>query len=176
MRDQVLWIDLLARLTGIGRSDKLADWLGTVALLDGLPRRDLHHLARMLHQRTFDAGEPVFRQGDIGSGMYFVYHGKVRIVSEDERHGEIQLAILEDGECFGELSLLDHAPRSASALAVGKCVLYGLFEGDLDQLERTRPHVATRILRNIGLSTALRLRQTNDRLRELEESTSRVPL
>lgn len=176
MRDQALWVDLLARLTGKGRSDKLADWLGDIPLLEGLPRRDLQHLARMLHHRVFDPGEPVFRQGDIGSGMYFIYHGKVRIVSEDERRGEMQLAILEDAECFGELSLLDHAPRSASAIAVGKCVLYGLFEGDLDQLERTRPQVATRILRNIGLSTALRLRQTNERLREIEESSSRVPL
>ena len=176
MRDQVLWVDLLARLTGIGRSDKIADWLGNIPLLEGLPPRDRHHLARMLHKRTYDPGETVFRQGDIGSGMYLIFQGRVRIVSEDDARGEMQLALLEEAECFGELSLLDHAPRSASAIAVGKCILYGLFEGDLDQLERTRPQIATRILRNIGLSTALRLRQTNERLRELEESTSRVPL
>jgi len=175
MRDQALWIDLLSRLTGQGRPDKLADWLGGIPLLEGLPRRDRKHLARMLHQREFTPGEVVFRQGDIGSGMYFLFHGRVRIVSEDDLHGEMQLAILEEGECFGELSLLDHAPRSASAVAAEHSILYGLFEGDLDQIERTRPHLATRILRNIGLSTALRLRQTNDRLRELEES-SRVPL
>lgn len=176
MRDQVLWVDLLSRLTGIGRPDKLADWLGGISLLEGLSGRDRGHLARMLHLRTFDPGEPVFRQGDIGSGMYFIFQGRIRIVSEDSQRGELQLALLEEGECFGELSLLDHAPRSASAIASGKCMLYGLFEGDLDQIERSRPHIATRILRNIGLSTALRLRQTNERLRELEESSSRVPL
>lgn len=175
MRDQALWVDLLSRITGQGRPDKLADWLSGIPLLEGLPRRDRHHLARMLHRREYSSGEPVFRQGDIGSGMYFLFKGRVRIVNEDETRGEMQLAVLEEGECFGELSLLDHSPRSASAVAAERCILYGLFEGDLDQIERARPHLATRILRNIGLSTALRLRQTNDRLRELEES-SRVPL
>ncbi|MCB9496424.1 MAG: cyclic nucleotide-binding domain-containing protein [Fibrobacteria bacterium] len=175
MNDHALWSDLLSRLTGIGRPDHLADWLGRVPLLEGVLRRHRHHLARLLHKRSYDPGEPVFRQGDIGSGMYFVYSGRVRIVSEDNKRGEIQLAMIGPGECFGELSLLDHAPRSASAVAFEKTVLYGLFEGDLDQIERTRPQVATRLLRNIGLSTALRLRQTNERLRELEENP-RLPL
>jgi len=175
MSDHALWSDLLARLTGLGRPDHLADWLAKIPLLEGLARRHRKHLSRMLHRRVYDPGEPVFRQGDIGSGMYLIYQGRVRIVSEVESRGEIQLAVLQQGECFGELSLLDHAPRSASALASEKTILYGLFEGDLDQLERTRPLVATRILRNIGLSTALRLRQTNDRLRELEENP-RIPL
>jgi len=175
MRDHPLWVDFLFRLTGMGKPDHLADWLGRIPLLEGLPRRHRRHLGRMLHRRSYDALEPVFRQGDIGSGMYFVFQGQVRIVSEEDNRGEIQLAVLEEGECFGELSLLDHAPRSASAMAAEPTVLYGLFEGDLDQLERTRPQVAIRILRNIGLSTALRLRQTNDRLRELEESP-RIPV
>lgn len=175
MRDNAMWSDLLARLTGSGKPDQLSDWLSRVPLLDGLPRRHRRHLARMLHKRVYDPGEQIFRQGDIGSGMYFLFQGAVRIVSEDDARGEIQLAVLEEGECFGELSLLDHAPRSASAVARERTTLYGLFEGDLDQLERTRPRVAIRILRNLGLSAALRLRQTNDRLRDLEE-TSRVPL
>lgn len=175
MRDNAMWSDLLARLTGQGRPDQLSDWLSRVPLLEGLARRHRRHLARMLHKRVYDPGEPIFRQGDIGSGMYFLFKGAVRIVSEDDVRGEIQLAVLEEGECFGELSLLDHAPRSASAVARERTVLYGLFEGDLDQLERTRPRVAIRILRNLGLSAALRLRQTNDRLRELEDN-SRVPL
>lgn len=175
MRDQALWVDLLSRLTGLGKPDQLTDWLASIPLLEGLARRHRKHLARLLHRRVYDPGEPIFHQGDIGSGMYFLFQGKVRIVSEDDVRGEVQLAVLEEGECFGELSLLDHGPRSATAVAAERTVLYGLFEGDLDQLERTRPQVATRLLRNIGLSTALRLRQTNDRLRELEDN-SRVPL
>lgn len=169
-----LWSDLVHRLH-IGRPDKLVDWLAGVSLFDGMHRRHLRHLSRVVHRRCFDPGEAIFRQGDIGSGMYLIQSGRVRIVAEDSVRGETQLAILETGQVFGEMSLFDHSPRSASAVAHGECVLYGLFEGDLDQLERTRPQAAARLLRNLGLSLALRLRQTNERLHEVEEGSARGP-
>ncbi len=52
---------------------------------------------------------------------------------------------------------------------------HGLFDGDLDQLERTRPQAAARLLRNLALAVSLRLRHTNERLREIEEGSSRGP-
>lgn len=107
--------------------------------------------------------------------MYLIQSGRVRILAEDQLRSETQLAILESGQVFGEMALFDHSPRSASAVAQGRCVLFGLFEGDLDQLERTRPQAAARLMRNVGLSIALRLRQTNDRLRDIEEGSSRGP-
>lgn len=174
MRGHPLWSDLVSRLR-IGRPDQLVGWLATIALFEGLRRRQLHHLSRMLHRREFEAGQSIFRQGDIGSGMYLIQSGRVRILAEDHLRGETQLAILEPGQIFGEMSLFDHSPRSASALAQGPCVLYGLFEGDLDQLERTRPQATARLMRNIGLSLALRLRQTNERLHDVEEGSSRGP-
>lgn len=175
MRDvHPLWSDLVHHLH-IGKPDLLVEWLSGVALFEGMHRRHLRHLARGLHRRTFESGEAIFRQGDIGSGMYLVQRGRVRIVAEDAVRGETQLVILESGQVFGEMSLFDHSPRSASAVAQGECVLYGLFEGDLDQLERTRPQAAARLLRNLGLSLALRLRQTNERLHEMEEGSARGP-
>jgi CRP-like cAMP-binding protein len=73
------------------------------------------------------------------------------------------------------MALFDHGPRSASALAQEDSVLYGLFDGDLDQLERTRPQAAARLLRNLALAVSLRLRHTNERLREIEEGSTRGP-
>lgn len=174
MREHPLWSDFVSRLR-VGRPDRLVDWLVHVALFEGMQKRHLRHLARVLHRRTFESGEPIFRQGDIGSGMYLIQSGRVRIVAEDPVRGEIQLVILEAGHAFGEMALFDHSPRSATAIAHGECVLYGLFEGDLDQLERTRPQAAARLLRNLGLSIALRLRQTNERLHEMEEGSARGP-
>lgn len=169
-----IWSDLVARLH-VGRPDQLVDWLVNVPLFEGMHKRHLRHLARVMHRRAFDPGELIFRQGDIGSGMYLIQSGRVRIVAEDPVRGEIQLAILEPNHAFGEMALFDHAPRSATAVSHGESVLYGLFEGDLDQLERTRPQAAARLLRNIGLSIALRLRQTNERLHEMEEGSPRGP-
>ena len=174
MREHPLWSDLVSRLHA-SRPDKLVDWLARVALFEGMHKRHLRHLSRVLHRRVFEPGEPIFRQADIGSGMYLILSGRVRIVAEDPVRGEIQLVILEAEQGFGEMSLFDHSPRSATAIAHEECVLYGLFEGDLDQLERTRPQAAARLLRNLGLSLALRLRQTNERLHEMEEGSARGP-
>ena len=174
MKVNLLWSDLVARLH-VGRPDQLVDWLVGVALFEGLQKPHLRHLARVMHRRAFEPDEPIFRQGDIGSGMYLIHSGRVRIVAEDPVRGEVQLAILESGHAFGEMALFDHAPRSATAVAHGEAVLYGLFEADLDQLERTRPQAAARLLRNLGLSIALRLRQTNERLQEMEEGSPRGP-
>ncbi len=169
-----LWTDLVSLLRS-GKPDRLVQWLGHVPMLEGTHRRHLAHLARILHRRTYEAGEGVFRQGDVGSGMYIVHSGRIRIVAEDPVRGEIQLSILEPGQCFGEMALFDHGPRSASALAQEDSVLYGLFDGDLDQLERTRPQAAARLLRNLALAVSLRLRHTNERLREIEEGSTRGP-
>jgi CRP/FNR family transcriptional regulator, cyclic AMP receptor protein len=174
MRGHPLWSDLAFRLH-IGGSDHLVAWFAGLALFEGMPRRHLRYLSRMFHRREFEAGESIFRQGDIGSGMYLIQSGRVRILAEDHLRGETQLAILEPGQVFGEMALFDHSPRSASAVAQGGCVLYGLFEGDLDQVERARPQASARLMRNIGLSLALRLRQTNERLHDVEEGSSRGP-
>ncbi len=173
-RGHPLWTDLVSRLRS-GRPDRMSEWLRHVPLLEGTHRRHLAHLARTLHRRGYETGEFVFRQGDVGSGMYIVHSGRIRIVAEDPVRGEIQLSILEPGQCFGEMSLFDHGPRSASAIAHEDSVLFGLFEGDLDQLERTRPQAAVRLLHNLALSVSLRLRQTNERLRDIEEGSARGP-
>ncbi len=174
MRGHPLWSDLVSRLN-FGRPDLLAAWFSGLALFDGMPRRHLRQLSRLFHRREFESGESVFRQGDVGSGMYLIQSGRVRILAEDHLRGETQLAILEPGQLFGEMALFDHSPRSASAVAQGGCVLLGFFEGDLDQLERVHPQISARLMRNIGFSLALRLRQTNDRLHEVEEGSSRGP-
>jgi len=174
LREHPLWSDLVSRIRAKG-PDRIVDWLLKVPMLEGLHRRHLTHLGRLLHRRSYESGEVVFRQGDVGSGMYIVQSGRVRIVAEDPARGEIQLSLLEPGQCFGEMALFDHGPRSATAIAHTDSVLYGLFDGDLDQLERTRPLAAARLLRNLGLAVSLRLRQTNDRLRDVEEGSARGP-
>lgn len=68
------------------------------------------------------------------------------------------------------MSIFDNSPRSATAIALVPTILYGLFEGDLDRLQATRPGLAANLLRNLGTMLALRLKVTNERLQELEPS------
>jgi CRP-like cAMP-binding protein len=79
---------------------------------------DLIDIASICTEKSFDANVTIFKKGDHGNCMYFIHSGQVSI--HDEGH---QLAILSDNEIFGELSLLDSEPRSASATTVSDCIL-----------------------------------------------------
>ena len=79
---------------------------------------DLIDIASICTEKSFDKGVTIFKKGDHGNCMYFIHSGEVSI--HDEGH---QLAVLSDNEIFGELSLLDSEPRSASATTVSDCIL-----------------------------------------------------
>jgi len=84
-----IWSDLVS-LAHASRPDRIAQWLGEVPLFEGLDRRQLAHVGRILHRRGYEVGEVVFRQGDVGSGMYIVRSGRMRIVAEDPIRGDKQ--------------------------------------------------------------------------------------
>lgn len=163
------WKDVLDRMRP--DEESLTDWLSSHPLMKGVVRRDIRHFAALLHRREYDEGEDVFRQGEIGSGFFLLRSGTVRI-SMDDRQGHLELALLTPGSLLGEMGIFDSSPRSASARAMEPSVLFGLFEGDLDQLQATRPNLAASLLRNLGRVMALRLKEANDRMRKLESRTA----
>lgn len=71
----------------------------------------------------FTAGEMIFRQGYPADNAYIITSGEVEIFNANPDGSESQIAILHAGEMFGELGVLDDAPRSASARARSDCVL-----------------------------------------------------
>lgn len=77
----------------------------------------------MPKQIQYAAGDVIFRQGYPGDHAYIIQSGSVEIYDQQPDGSIKQLAILGKGEMFGELALLDDAPRSASARAHEDCVL-----------------------------------------------------
>lgn len=94
------------------------EFLGKLPLFSGLEAENLHFLASKLQKRRYRRGEVIFHEGDPGGQLYIIVSGRVRIsvVAEDGR--ERDLALLDPGECFGEMSLLDGGERSATATAI----------------------------------------------------------
>lgn len=68
--------------------------------------------------RTYSAGERIIKQGDVADGMYFVEDGNVRITILDDNGQEVEINRIGKGGYFGELALVTHRPRAASAFAV----------------------------------------------------------
>ena len=142
-----------------------AEALRQVPLFAGLSKGELKKMARLLHQRTYQPGEVIFREGDPGAGMYVVQRGHVRIVIRLPDGSEKALATLEDKQFFGEMALLEDAPRSASAVAVDRTELLGFFQPDLESLIERDSRLGSRVLWNLAKLMAGRLRATNEALR-----------
>lgn len=77
------------------------------------------NVADALNPRTFEDGECIIRQGDAADGMYFVETGTVRIAVAGENEIEVEVSRVTKGGYVGELALVTHRPRAASAYCVG---------------------------------------------------------
>src|SRR5579859_1620407 len=118
-----------------------ADLLAQIPLFEGLTDEDREALARRLQERAFKGGQVVFNKGDKGNSMYVVLSGAVQIFLpvEDEDAPRVVLKDVRTGEYFGELSLFDDKPRSASVEATVDAVLLELTREDFaDHLGRSR--------------------------------------
>ena len=131
--------------------------LRSIPLFEDLLEDDLKALSATLVPRTFAAGTMIINQGDAGSAMYIVESGDVNIHLAGDESRRISLKDISRGEYFGELSLFDDLPRSASALATSDAVLLELQRGTLEDYLTHRPRAAMAILRTMSE----RLRETN---------------
>ncbi len=115
------------------------------------------------------AGQLIFRQGELGTEMYIVHEGKVEIFAVSDGQ-EKQIAVLEKGDFFGEMSLLDDLPRSASARALTDVRLLEINGATFTHMLRREPEVAVRIMRKFSR----RLREADRLLQSLGRSAAEV--
>ena len=119
----------------------------------------------------FKAEDLVFEEGDLGTDMYIVQQGKVAILKTFKGR-EQQLALLGQGDFFGEMSVLEDLPRTATARAASDCHLLQINGSTFDQMLRKNPEIAVRMMRKLSR----RLRETDLRLREaLGSEESQAP-
>jgi CRP-like cAMP-binding protein len=109
-------------------------------------------------------GDFVFREGELGTEMYIIHEGKVEILS-GTGSSETLLGVLEKGDFFGEMSILEDLPRAASARAVTDVKLLQINGSTFDLLLRNNPEIAVRMMRKL----ARRLRETDELLRSSTE-------
>jgi CRP/FNR family transcriptional regulator, cyclic AMP receptor protein len=120
-------------------------------LFRGVTETDIEAIAPMLRQRRYRAGETIFHEGDPGDAMHVIASGRAKISIESQQGEEAILATLGPGEVFGELVLLDDAPRSATAVAIEPTVTYVLTRPSFGPLIAHNDAFRSAILRNLAL-------------------------
>ena len=109
-------------------------------------------------------GEFFFRQGDPGDTMFVLESGAVEVLKEVADHQPYVLRRLAAGDCFGEMALMDLAPRSASVRAVEDCVAIQISTADLLRIYERDIEQFVLIEMNMGRELSRRLREADERL------------
>jgi CRP-like cAMP-binding protein len=124
--------------------------LANVRLFAGLDAAGIDSLARSLRIRRFRRTEVIFHQGDPGDALFIVALGTVKITLPSETGDEAILATLRPGDFFGELALLDGAPRSATATAIEACETWVLPRERFRDLIAREPAIRDALLASIA--------------------------
>ncbi len=113
-----------------------------VSIFAQTPDAVLAEVAQLLQKQSFTSGAPILRENELGTRMYMLVSGRVHV----HRHG-VTLNYLEAPEIFGELSVLDAAPRVASVTAASDVTVFVLEREPLYQLMSTRPEIMEGVMR-----------------------------
>jgi CRP/FNR family cyclic AMP-dependent transcriptional regulator len=131
----------------------------------GLSRRELMTLATFSKEERFAAGASLFQEGDEGAEMYVILDGKAMISKYIPGAGEEALAILERGDFFGEMSLIDGEPRSADARAYGgPLTVLTLDQATVREILAMDAHAALEFLQLLCRLVANRLREIDEKV------------
>ena len=139
------------------------DVLARAPLFAALDEEAAVALRSSMHEVVLPRGDVLFTEGDPGERLYVILDGKIKLGATSGDGRETLLAILGPGEMFGELSLFDPGPRTATATALTDARLVGLGHDDLQPWLTGRPEVAGSLLRAL----ARRLRRTNEAMADL---------
>jgi len=139
----------------VSRAD---DVLSRSPLFEALSEEDTKALRARVTNVEISRGEHLFAEGDAGDKLYVILDGKIKLTRAAPDGRENLLSVHGPGEMFGELSLFDPSPRTASAAAVTDVRLAALAHDDLRYWLTSRPEVSMHMLRAL----AQRLRRIND--------------
>ncbi|MCA9680936.1 MAG: cyclic nucleotide-binding domain-containing protein [Myxococcales bacterium] len=139
--------------------------LQEIPLFSGLLPTHLDRIAKLAREFEYTKNEYVFSHGDDGDGLYLVVSGAIRISRNMGGMGEEALAVLREGQHFGEMSLIDDdIPRSADAVCHEAAHLLKLPKHDLRDLMFVDRELAYELLWRFVRGLSARLRDSNDRL------------
>jgi CRP/FNR family transcriptional regulator, cyclic AMP receptor protein len=144
--------------------------LKRVDIFQQVPESALLELLATAETVGVEKGDVIFREGEPGGTMYLVVSGAVELTKAVKVDQSQRLALLDRGQIFGELSLFDDLPRSATAQAFVKSTLLR-FQGEaFDRLLHEQQALAPHLLRNLVKKLSLRLRDADEEIRELSRA------
>jgi CRP/FNR family transcriptional regulator len=140
--------------------DETVGLLAATEVFGEVEPRELEEVAKVAVPRSWDRGQVIFREGDVGDTCYLLRSGAIVLTREHQDGRMVALAELRAGMLFGELAMFRGETRSATAEALEPTTAVALLAGDVQRLIRRNPDLALKLL----ASLAERVSRTNERL------------
>ncbi len=152
---------------GSGGPVKEKEALSQVYLFRELTPSEMDILISISKEKRAKKDEVIFKEGAVGDAFYLIVSGAVRISTIVPGVGEEALTILKEGEYFGEMALIDDAPRSASAIANDDTILLLIEKDNFRKLLAQETGIAYKLLWVFTKTLSARLRKTDEQLKSI---------
>lgn len=149
------------------------EMIRSVEMFEGLKDKELEKIFQLSKETEYAAGTAIVREGAPGGMLHIVLDGKVEVRKRAVGGDEKPLAILQQGAVFGEMSLFDGYPFSASVVSLDNTRTLSMFRNDFMSLSETEPSLAFKVTVNLLNILARKLRKTNDNLVSLAQIRNR---
>lgn len=136
-----------------------------ISIFHGLSKFDVGKLITAMYRRTYEPGEVICPEGEMGKALFIILYGEVAItkragmLKEDKVIGK-----LHSGDFFGEMSLLEEKPRTATVRALTKCEIYIIYKSNFDSMIEKNPRIGLQVIRNVSVILSSRLRGMMDQI------------
>ena len=157
-------------LAALGVAEHEAVPLASFPLMEGLSQAELKRIERHFVRRDCADGEVLFQENDPGDRLCLLARGAVEISIIVPGGARARIVTNAEGSLFGEAALLDGGPRSATAQAVGDTIVFELSRTALAEIAASEPKIMIRLMTNLAKIQSTRMRDTNEILRQLEDS------
>ena len=138
-------------------------YLRRIRLFDGISPSEMQEMEKITRMEEVKKRQPLYLPGDPSRCVYLLKRGRVKIANTAPSGKEVTFEILEPGEIFGELDVLEDAPRSTSAEALDDALICVIPRKDFDQYLAMHPNVTLKLTKLIGL----RLKKIQSRVEDL---------
>jgi len=134
---------------------------------DDFTDRELEIIAKITNEKDFELGETIFKESENGSSLYVVRSGEVKAYVSAPDGENFTLAIMKDGDIFGQMSFIDGQPRSATIMAISDVKTFVMEKTDFETIIDENPRLVHKILKKIVLNVHSIVRGMNSRYREM---------
>jgi CRP-like cAMP-binding protein len=139
------------------------EFLQSVPLFARLGEGSLEAILRLTRRRKFRKDEVIFHENEVGDSLFIILRGRVKVAIFGDDGKEVTLSTLSEGDFFGEMSLLDQEPRSATTIAEEECELLALQRDDFTRALEQDPGMSASLIQVL----ADRLRKANHQISTL---------